>query len=52
VTAELSKGDAVGSGRGAKDIYAGGHCGLTGLHKFTKLTAQTVAAYSRPVAAP
>jgi len=52
VATEFCKGNAVGAGRRAKDIYAGGHCGLTGFHKFTKLTAQTVTAHSRPVAAP
>jgi hypothetical protein len=52
VASELIKGNAMGSGRCAKDIHAGRHCSLAGFHKFTKLAAQTVAAYGRPVAAP
>jgi len=52
VPTKFCKSNAVGARRCAKNIYTGGHCGLTSFHKFTKLTAQTVTAHSRPVAAP
>jgi hypothetical protein len=52
MTSEICKGNTVGAGGCTKDVYAGGHCGLAGFHKFTKLAAQTVTAHSRPVAAP
>lgn len=50
MTAQFEKRGAVGSRGSPKDVDAGGHRGFPGFHKFTKLTAQAIAAHGRPVA--
>ena len=50
MTAQFEKWGAVGPRGGPEDVDAGGHRGFPGFHKFTKLTAQAIAAHGRPVA--